>query len=76
MRDSLESKWETVEGQKAFINSVFGNMISAGDEALIEGMKDYARGGMSKEIQAQFKAELNTFKKMLIAKDSEESSKT
>jgi len=71
MRDSLEAKWESVEGQKAHIVAVFGNMVSAGDEAVIESMKDYARGGLPKEIQAQFKAELNNFKKMLLAKDSE-----
>jgi hypothetical protein len=75
MRDSLEAKWESVEGQKAHIEAVFGVMISSGDEALIEAMKSYSRGGMSKEMQEEFNAQLNAFKKMLLAKDQDNENK-
>jgi len=63
MRDTDEAKWEQVEGQKAFLVSTFKNMIPAGDEALEEALKHYARGNMPKQIQAEQRAVVSQIKK-------------
>jgi hypothetical protein len=50
MQDTEEGKWMTKEGQLAWINKTFGQMIQHGDEAIAEAMKEYARGEIPKNI--------------------------
>lgn len=55
MRKTEEGDWMAKEGQKAWILSTFGKAISAGDEAIAESMKEYARGNIAKNTLAEIK---------------------
>lgn len=74
MRDTSEGKWATKEGQLAYIRSTFGKAIPAGDEAIVEAMKDYARGGISRAALAKIKEEVKV-KKDIIEQPQEENKK-
>lgn len=69
MRITDEGKWATVEGQKAWIEATFGSMIPAGDQAIAEGMKVYARGQIPKNVMGQIR-EINEQYRRMIAQPS------
>jgi len=48
IKDTIEGNYITKEGQLAWLKSEAGKMIPAGDEAIAEMMKEYARGNLSK----------------------------
>lgn len=64
MRDSEEGKWMTKNGQKAWLESTFGKGIQAGDEAIAEAMKDYARGKLPKATLQAIKESNAEFRKI------------
>jgi cbb3-type cytochrome oxidase subunit 3 len=72
MRNTLEAKYESIEGQLAHLESVFKPIVWQGDEALIQTMKGFARGNIAKVTQESMKAELDAHKKMLSLKDAQE----
>lgn len=53
LRNTEEGKWESVEGQKAYLEQVFGKAIPLGDEAISELVKDWSRGQLSKAFIKQ-----------------------
>ncbi|MEK7179937.1 MAG: hypothetical protein AAB706_00515 [Patescibacteria group bacterium] len=59
LRSTVEGDELTKEGQLAFIESILGVGILAGDEALLEMMKKHTRTGITKatvkEIEAEYK---------------------
>jgi len=73
MRDTDEGAWMTKEGQKAWLKSTFGKMIPAGDEAIAEAMKDYARGQVAKNTFQEIK-EINRKNRELLLKEPTEQS--
>ncbi len=48
MRNTLEGNFETMEGQKAFLEQTFGKVIPAGDEAISELLIQFSRGNLNK----------------------------
>ena len=75
LKDETEGKWVSKEGQKAWLTSTFGQMISSGDEAVAEAMKDYARGNLPKVTLSQLKDIVDQFKKIKIEQPEESKSK-
>ncbi len=64
IRDTTEGKWVTKEGQLGFIKATFGKGIPAGDEAIAEAMKEYARGNIAKGTLAEIKTLNAEFRKL------------
>lgn len=62
MRDTVEGDFESKEGQKAYLEQTLSNMIPAGDEAIAEITKQFARGQLSKIFinQLQETAKMNS----------------
>lgn len=72
MQDSLLGKWATVQGQKAFLLDAFGHgVITAGDEAVTEAMKGFARGGIPRSTLEQIKEENKIARKMKLMDDGD-----
>jgi hypothetical protein len=63
MHKTIESDYETKEGQLAFLKQSMGTMIVAGDEAMKEGMRFYARGNIAKPVLAQIREENASMRK-------------
>ena len=64
MRNTEEGKWETKEGQEAFLKSTFGQAIPNGDEAIAAQMKEWNRGNMAKSTIEQLKENANALAQM------------
>lgn len=64
MRDTHEGTWQTKEGQLAYLKSVFGKAIPAGDEAIFEHMIDWSRGNISRATMARMKEENQEMRKL------------
>jgi len=63
MRDT-KRKWMEKEGQLAFLQSTFKKSISAGDEAIVEMMSDFARGQMTKAQIQRYKEIAKMYQEM------------
>ena len=62
--DNHLTDWISVEGQKAFIKSALGSLVSVGDEALMEILSNFSRIGMSKSELEKIRADVENYKKM------------
>lgn len=72
MRNTLDGDWETKEGQLAHLTSTFREaVITGGDEAIAEAMKNYARGNIPAATLAQLKSDVKAFKETLGNKPEE-----
>lgn len=64
IRNTELGKELTKDGQLAHITRTFGEMIPAGDEAIAEGMKNYARGNFPAWMMAQLREGVAEAKQM------------
>jgi len=62
--DNHLTDWISVEGQKAFIKSALGSLVSVGDEAMMGILSDFSRIGMSKSELEKIRADVENYKKM------------
>lgn len=66
MRETLEDKWLTREGQLAYIRASVGDvLISQGDEAVQEALKEYSRTGIGKMALAEIKERATQQRKVI-----------
>lgn len=72
MRNTDEGDWMTKEGQKAWIIKTFGESITAGDEAIHEAMRSFARGNITRAALSQVKEENAEFRKLFLSEQKNE----
>lgn len=64
LRNTSEGDFESVEGQKAFLEQVIGKMIESGDEAIGKQVEDSRRGNLSKQTIKQLQDEARAINKI------------
>ena len=72
MRDELEGDWATRAGQLAHIEKTFSQAIVAGDEAIHEAMRTFARGNIARATLAQIKDENAEFRKLFLQNEKQQ----
>ena len=76
MRDTDEGEFLKLASQKAWLERTFGKMIPAGDEAIHEAMRSYARGNIARATMAQIRDEVKEIKNLFsLAPDKKDDSK-
>lgn len=76
MRDTDEGKEMSKEGQKAFLENIYGKFVREGDEALHEAIRDNSRIGMTKLNLAKIKEETNLIRKLVAEKETQKENRT
>jgi hypothetical protein len=64
LRNTSEGDFESVEGQKAFLEQIIGKMIESGDEAISKQVEDSRRGNLSKQTIKQLTDEARAINKI------------
>jgi len=68
--DNHLTNWVSVEGQKAFLKSALGSLVSVGDQATMEILSDFSRIGMSVAERNRILSDIENFKKFIATNQS------